>query len=191
MTDCNSGFLIFFAAVRTDGHQCSSSFGSMEEALDSIKKLVPNVVVVDIGIPRIAEPQSVRLTNERYPKPPMLVLADYEGGKRIFDGICAAAGGYLLRRTAPTRLLEPFKEVAGGGVPISPRPVAESQSHLTPHELRLLKLLVNGHNYKSAAAELRVSINTIRFHMRRVYEKLQVHSKSEAVAKAFRESIVR
>jgi DNA-binding NarL/FixJ family response regulator len=132
------------------------------------------------------------------------MLTVYDDDKRIFDALCAGACGYLLKKTPPARLLESLQEAAGGGSPMSPevarrvvslfreiRPPEDAGYHLTPHEIRLLKLLVEGHNYKTAAAELNLSVNTIRFHMKSVYEKLQVHSKSEAVAKGLRQRIVR
>jgi DNA-binding NarL/FixJ family response regulator len=110
----------------------------------------------------------------------------------------------LLKNTPPARLLECLKEAHSGGAPMSPgvaqkalalfreiKPPDSAEYHLTPHEIRLLRLLVEGHNYKTAAAELNVSVNTIRFHMRSIYEKLQVHSKSEAVSKALRQRIIR
>ncbi len=127
----------------------------------------------------------------------LLMLTVYEDDERIFDALCAGACGYLLKRTSPARLLESLREAVQGGSPMSPevarrvvklfrdfRPPEKADYQLTPHETRLLKLLVEGHTYKTAAAELNVSINTISFHMKHVYEKLQVHSKSEAVAKA-------
>jgi len=132
------------------------------------------------------------------------MLTVYDDDKRIFDALCAGACGYLLKKTPPARLLECLQEAAGGGAPMSPevprrvvslfreiRPPEEASYQLTPHEIRLLKLLVEGHNYKTAAVELNLSVNTIRFHMKSVYEKLQVHSKSEAVAKGLRQRIVR
>jgi len=121
----------------------------------------------------------------------------------VFDAICAGASGYLLKKTPPARLLEALGEVLHGGAPMSPevasrvialfrqfRPPPRSDHGLTPQETELLKLLVEGHNYKTAAAELDISINTIIFHIQNVYRKLQVHSKSEAVAKALRDRIV-
>ena len=132
------------------------------------------------------------------------MLTVYDDDQRIFDALCAGACGYLLKKTPPARLLESLKEVVGGGAPMSPdvarrvvtlfrefRPPADAGHQLTPHEIRILGLLVEGHNYKTSADELHVSINTIRFHMRSIYEKLQVHSKSEAVSKALRNRIIR
>jgi DNA-binding NarL/FixJ family response regulator len=132
------------------------------------------------------------------------MLTVYDDDERIFDALCAGASGYLLKKTAPARLLESLREAAAGGSPMSPevarrvialfrevRPPAQADYDLTPHERRLLGMLVEGHNYKTAAAELGVSVNTVSFHVRHVYQKLQVHSRSEAVAKALRERIVR
>ena len=132
-----------------------------------------------------------------------LVLTIYEDDRRILDALCAGATGYLLKKTPPDRLLGYLRDAVEGGSPMSPEiarrvitlfrefaPPESPDYRLTPHELRLLKLLVEGHQYKTAAAELGVSIGTIRFHMQRVYEKLQVHSKSEAVAKALRSRLL-
>src|SRR5262249_46645622 len=112
--------------------------------------------------------------------------------------------GYLLKRTPPVRLLECLKEAVAGGAPMSPevasrvirlfreiRPPESAYYELTPHETRLLQLLVDGHIYSTAAEVLNVSVNTVKFHMRQVYEKMQVHSKSEAVAKALRDRVVK
>jgi DNA-binding NarL/FixJ family response regulator len=109
----------------------------------------------------------------------------------------------LLKKTPPARLLESLKETVSGGAPMSPevasrvislfreiRPPDRADYELTPHETRLLKLLIEGHNYKTAAAELRVTTHTVSFHLRSIYEKLQVHSKSEAVAKALKNRLV-
>jgi DNA-binding NarL/FixJ family response regulator len=127
------------------------------------------------------------------------MLTVYDEDERVFDALCAGASGYLLKKTPPARLLESISEAAGGGAPMSPeiarkvvalfhdiRPPRQADHDLTPHELRLLKLLVDGHSYKTAAAELGVTYNTICFHIKNIYSKLQVHSKSEAVTKALR-----
>jgi DNA-binding NarL/FixJ family response regulator len=132
-----------------------------------------------------------------------LTLTVYEDDERIFDALCAGASGYLLKKTAPARLLESLREAVEGGAPMSPeiarrvvelfreiRPPDRADYRLTPHETRILKLLVEGHNYKTAAAELAVTPSTINFHLRNIYEKLQVHSKTEAVVKALRNRLV-
>ena len=187
----------------TSGFHCTGSFRTMEEALDKIGLDLPDVALVDIGLPGMNGIDGVRLLKERYPVLTLLMLTVYDDNDRIFDALCAGACGYLLKKTPPARLLESLKEAASGGAPMSPevarrvvalfrefRPPDRVDYNLTPHELRLLKLLVEGHNYKTAAAELAVTPSTINFHLRSVYEKLQVHSKTEAVVKALRHRLV-
>jgi DNA-binding NarL/FixJ family response regulator len=127
----------------------------------------------------------------------------YDDDDNIFDALCAGASGYLLKNTPPARLLEGLKEVVSGGSPMSPevarkvielfrkvRPPHLATNQLTQQETEIIKLLVEGHSYKTAAFELGISINTVSFHLKNVYTKLQVHSKSEAVSKALRDKIV-
>ncbi len=175
----------------------------MEEALEKIKGDLPNVALVDIGLPGMNGIEGIRILKERHPDLVLLMLTVYEDDEYIFDALCAGAGGYLLKKTAPARLIESVREAMDGGAPMSPeiaskviklfrdiRPPDRADYNLTPHETRLLKMVVEGHNYKTAAAELGVSVTTVAFHMRNIYEKLQVHSKSEAVAKALRNRLV-
>jgi DNA-binding NarL/FixJ family response regulator len=181
----------------TDGFVCAGSYRSVEEALDKISHQLPDLVLMDIGLPGMSGIEGLRILKERYPDMLLLMLSVYDDDERIFDAMCAGASGYLLKKTPPVKLLESIKEVIEGGAPMSPevarrvialfreiRPPERADYELTPHETRLLKLLVEGHNYKTAAAELNVSVHTVSFHLRSIYEKLQVHSKSEAVAKA-------
>lgn len=187
----------------TDGFACTGAFRSMEEALYRIKGDVPDVVLSDIGLPGMDGIEGIRILKEQYPQITILMLTVYDDDERIFDAICAGASGYLLKRTPPARLLESLREAVAGGSPMSPevasrvlnlfreiRPPEKAEYDLTPHELRLLRLLVEGHNYKTAAKEIKNSVNTVKFYIKRIYEKLQVHSKSEAVAKALRERII-
>jgi DNA-binding NarL/FixJ family response regulator len=188
----------------TEGYQCTASFRSMEEALLGIHYKLPDVALVDIGLPGMSGIEGIRELKARHPELLLLMLTVYDDDERIFEALCAGAHGYLLKKTPPARLLESLKDAANGGAPMSPevasrviklfrevRPPEHADYRLSPHELRLLKLLVEGHNYKTSAAELGVSVNTISFHMRHVYEKLQVHSKSEAVAKALRQRLIK
>jgi DNA-binding NarL/FixJ family response regulator len=188
----------------TPGYRCTAAFPSMEEALAGLARHPPHVALVDLGLPGMSGLEGIRALKSRFPDLLVLVLTVYDDDERIFEAMCAGACGYLLKKTPPARLLESIKEVVDGGAPMSPEvarrviglfreitPPAHAEYHLTPHETRLLRLLVDGHNYKTAAAELHVSVNTVSFHMRRVYEKLQVHSKSEAVAKALRQRLIR
>ena len=187
----------------TPGFRCTGRFRTMEQAMEGLHE-PPHVVLLDIGLPGMSGIDGARWLRERFPGTAALILSVYDDDERIFEAMCAGASGYLLKNTAPARLLEGIGEVAAGGAPMSPevarrviqlfrevKPPGRADYQLTPHELRLLKMLVDGHNYKTAGTELGVTVNTISFHMRRIYEKLQVHSKSEAVAKALRQGLVR
>lgn len=188
----------------TEGFSCVGSYRSMEEALERIKHHVPDVVLSDIGLPGMDGIEGVRILKERFPNLTILMLSVYDDNERIFDALCAGASGYLLKKTPPAKLIDSLKDAVSGGAPMSPevarkvitifrqyRPPEKVDYDLTPHEIRLLKLLVEGHSYKTAAFELNVSVNTISFHLKSIYEKLQVHSKSEAVAKALQNRLIK
>jgi DNA-binding NarL/FixJ family response regulator len=187
----------------TEGFACTGSYRSMEDAMRQIKSNVPDVLLSDIGLPGMDGIEGIGILKEQYPEMTILMLTVYDDDERIFDAICAGASGYLLKRTPPAKILENIREAVSGGAPMSPevasrviklfrevRPPEKVDFDLTPHETRLLKLLVDGHNYTTAAEELNVSYNTIKFHMRHIYEKMQVHSKSEAVSLALRNGVV-
>jgi DNA-binding NarL/FixJ family response regulator len=187
----------------TSGFSCTGSYRTMEEGLERIPHALPDIVLCDIGLPGMDGIKGVRILKERHPQLLVLMLTVYEDDDRIFDAICAGASGYLLKKTQPAQLIESLREVTQGGAPLSPeiarrvvelfralRPEERKSYDLTPHETRILKLFVQGHNYKTAAAELGVAVGTINFHVRNIYEKLQVHSRSEAVAKALLNRLV-
>ena len=187
----------------TPGFRCAASFRTMEDALAGMSSSQPDVILTDIGLPGMSGVEGTRLLRERFPLVPILALTVYDDDANVFNAICAGASGYLLKNTPPGRLLDSLQEVADGGAPMSPevarrvlalfrqfRPPERALSALTPQEMTLLKLMVEGHHYKTAASEMGISINTVSFHLRHIYEKLQVHSKTEAVAKALREHLV-
>jgi DNA-binding NarL/FixJ family response regulator len=186
------------------GFQCTGRWGSVEEAIDAIPAASPHVILADIGLPGMSGIEGTRLLRKLYPDVQVLVLTVYNDDDRIFRAMCAGASGYLLKNTPPAKLLESLREVSEGGAVMSPsvarrvidlfqryRPVESAGFGLSPQEIRLLKLLGEGHHYKTAATELQISVHTVNFYLKRIYEKLQVHSKSEAVAKAFREGLIR
>jgi DNA-binding NarL/FixJ family response regulator len=193
-----------FLIDNTPGYRCTGAFGSMEEAFPAAEPGRADIALMDLGLPGMSGLEGIRRFKERYPRLHLVALTVYEDEERIFEALCAGASGYLLKKTPPARLLECLQDVVQGGAPMSPevarrvitlfrafRPPQRAEHDLTPHEVRLLGLLAEGHSYKTAAATLGSSVNTVAFHMKNIYAKLQVHSKSEAVAKALRDGIVR
>ena len=187
----------------TEGFKCTGSYRSVEEAIQKIRSDVPDVLLSDIGLPGMSGIEGVKVLKEKYPQMLILMLTVYDDDERIFEALCAGASGYLLKRTQPSKLIENMREAVSGGAPMSPEvaskvvklfrefsPPERADYDLTPHETRLLKLLTDGHNYTTAAKKLGVSYNTIKFHVRNIFDKLQVHSKSDAVIKALRDRLV-
>jgi DNA-binding NarL/FixJ family response regulator len=187
----------------TEGFACVDCFRSMEDALSRVWRSLPHVVLNDIALPGMSGIEGISILKARYPSILVLMLTIYDDDDRIFDAICAGASGYLLKKTPPARLLDSIREAVEGGAPMSPdvarrviatfratRPSGRADHDLTPHEIRVLRLFVEGHNYKTAAAELSVSVHAVSFHLRSIYAKLHVHSKTEAVAKALRHGFV-
>jgi DNA-binding NarL/FixJ family response regulator len=147
--------------------------------------------------------EGIGILRERYPELLIVALTIYDDENGVFAALCAGASGYLLKNMPPARLLESLKEVATGGAPMSPEvarqvvklfrefhPPERADYRLTSQETELLKLIVDGHSYKTAAAALGITVRTVAFHLQNVYQKLRVHSKSEAVAKALRNKLV-
>lgn len=187
----------------TPGFACVGAYRTMEDALKGLESQLPDVILTDIGLPGMSGIEGTRLLCERVPHVPIVALTVYGDDDNVFRAICAGASGYLLKNTPPARLLESLTEVANGGAPMSPevarrvvelfrksRPPERAAYHLTPQETELLKLMVEGHHYKTAANVMGISTNTVSFHLKNIYEKLQVHSKTEAVAKILRERLI-
>ena len=187
----------------THGFACSGGYRTMEDALRSIESDERTVILTDLGLPGMSGIDGIRLLRQRFPDTPILALTVYDNDGQIFDALCAGATGYLLKNTPPARLLEALEEAVGGGAPMSPdvalrvvrlfrefRPPEQASYGLTPQEHELLKLLADGHQKKTAAAAMGISVNTVSFHLKNIYEKLQVHSNTQAVAKALRERLI-
>ena len=187
----------------TPDFRCVDSFGSMETALEKIESDSADLILTDIGLPRMNGIEGTRILRDKFPTLPIIVLTIHGEDDKIFQALCAGASGYLLKNTAPARIVEAIREVLNGGAPMSPdvarrvvhlfrtfTPPTEVEYRLTEQERRILKMLVDGHHYKTAAYELGIAVSTVSFHLKNIYEKLQVHSKTEAVAKALREKII-
>ncbi len=187
----------------SEGFRCVGSYFSGEETLEKVERQLPDVILMDIGLPKMSGIEVIQQLKIRHPKILFLILTVYDDDTRIFNSLCAGASGYLLKKTQPAKLLEGITEAINGGAPMTPeiahrviefftrqRPMNSSECHLTPHEIRLLKLLAEGHSYRSSASILGVTTHTVSFHLRNIYEKMHVHSKSEAIAKALRDHLI-
>lgn len=188
----------------TPGFACEERFASVEQALAGLRRTAPpHVLLLDIHLPGRLGSQSVGLFRERFPAMQVVMLTVYASEDRILEAICNGACGYLLKKTPPAELLAAVGDAHQGGSPMSSevarkvvtllRQVPRAERDETPlagHELRLLKLLAEGHSYQACGSRMNVSVNTIRNYIRSIYEKLQVHSRSEAVSKALRGRLI-
>ncbi len=187
----------------TPGYRCRAVFASVEAALRGLAAFAPRVILLDIHLEGMLGSRGVPLLREKFPGAQVVMLTVYSHEDEIFESIRNGACGYLLKGTPPARLLSAIAEAADGGAPMSPeiarkvielfqrtRPAERLKHDLTPHEVRLLGLLSRGHSYERAAEEFGISVNTLRNYIRSIYQKLHVHSKSEAVSKALRGGIL-
>jgi len=187
----------------TPGYVCVGAFPSVEEALRLIDQRLPEVLLLDIQLPGMPGSEGVRVFREKFPPIEIVMLTVLAEQDKVFESICNGACGYLLKETPPAKLLEAIREARNGGAPMSPEiarkvvklfqqtgPPEKFDQQLTPQEARLLKLLAEGYSYARAAEQLKISVNTVRDYIRSIYDKLHVHSKSEAVSKALRNRLI-
>jgi DNA-binding NarL/FixJ family response regulator len=184
---------------RADGFECVSQYGSAEEALKELPKVTPEVVLMDINLPGMNGVECVRQLKQILPKTQVMMLTVYEDTENIFNALAAGASGYMLKRTPSKELLEAIKDVQRGGSPMTmhiARKVVQSfqrkaettspTENLSEREQQVLDLLSQGLMYKEIADKLAISYETVHTYIRRIYEKLQVRTRTEAVAKFLR-----
>jgi DNA-binding NarL/FixJ family response regulator len=186
----------------TPGMSCIGAFGMCESALESFVREVPHVLLMDIGLPGMSGIDGARLVKARYPFVDILMLTVYDDDEKIFQSICAGASGYILKNADPTELINAILEIQTGapmsaliarrvlGMVRLQAPIPHQDMDLTPRELDILHSLVDGLSYKKIADKLFISPLTVHSHIKRIYEKLQVHSKSAAVSKALKNKLV-
>jgi DNA-binding NarL/FixJ family response regulator len=184
------------------GYDCVGDWSTVEAALADRSLGRAEVLLLDLELPGMDGDEGVELFMARFPSLIVLMFTAFDDDERVFASLCRGARGYLLKNTAPARLLEAIREAADGGSPMSPtiarkvvhllgKTAPEPRRHpLTEREKELLALLADGHSYASSAADLGITINTVRNHIRSIYEKLQVHTQGEAVSKALRAGLI-
>ena len=182
----------------TKGYRCVSAYPDCETALRDIEMDLPDVVLMDIGLPGMSGIEGIREFKKTWPEQNIIVLTVHEDDDLVFEALCAGACGYLIKGMPPEKLLAAIREAQQGGAPMS-APIArlvvrsfqiENHSPLTPRETEILTQLCKGKSYKMIAGTLFISQDTVRSHIRHIYQKLHVRSKSEAVVKALKERLV-
>lgn len=183
----------------SDGFECSAAYESAEEALRFLPAYKPDVVLMDIQLPRMSGIECVEKLKVQNPDIQVMMLTVYEDDEKVFKSILAGASGYILKRTPPAELLEAIRELHEGGSPMSDqiaRKVVQAfqqmgksskeTENLSSREMEILSYLARGYNDKEIADKLFLSIKTVRTHLRNIYKKLHVRSRTEAVLKYLR-----
>ena len=195
---------LFHLVNESSGFKCVGAYEDCLDLLENVSKDKPDVVLMDIQMPGISGIEAVGMLKEKYPDIKILMQTIFEDNEKIFQSILAGASGYILKNTSPARILEFIKETYEGGAPMSPTvatkvmkmmvdqsPSAKQISfNLSEREKEILSFLVEGMSYKMIADACFISLDTVRSHIKSIYEKLHVHSKGEAVAKAIKSRIV-
>jgi DNA-binding NarL/FixJ family response regulator len=183
---------------------CTGAFPDANKLVRNMQMAGPDIVMMDINMSGISGIEAVQLIKEKFPEVLILMQTVFEDNDKIFAAICAGASGYLLKKTSPQKMIEAIRETYLGGAPMTPSVAVKVLQmfrlhgsdekkefiDLSAREKEILALLVKGKSYKSVASACFISIDTVSTHVRHIYEKLHVHSKSEAVAKAINQKLI-
>ena len=188
----------------SSGFMCAGAFANCNNLVKDIESTSPDVILMDIEMPGMNGIEAVKIVKEKFPDVKILMETIFDENDKIFQSICNGAEGYILKNTAPAQILSAIKEIYEGGAPMTPsiaskvlkmfkNPPIENISeefNLTDREKEILKCLVEGMSYKMIADTCFISADTVNGHIKNIYKKLQVHSKSEAVVKAIKSKLV-
>jgi DNA-binding NarL/FixJ family response regulator len=187
----------------SDGFEVVGAFKNCNHIEEEVQGLDPDVILMDIDMPGTNGIEGLKRMRKVNTKAKVLMLTVFDDNKNVFEAIRSGANGYLLKKTPPAKLIEYINEANSGGAPMTSSIATQvlrmftdqnaqqgEDYHLSEREKQVLQLLVNGYSYKMIASEMFISIDTVRSHIKKIYEKLHVNSKSEAVAKAFKDKIV-
>jgi DNA-binding NarL/FixJ family response regulator len=189
----------------SDDFSCVGTYESVEDLLDEIEEKTPDVILMDIQLPGISGIEGVKKAKLISQKINTIMLTVHEDNKNIFEALMAGASGYLLKTTPPSQIIDSIKDAHEGGSPMNSNIAnkvinlmriahsdkdLENKIELSERETEILQKISIGTGYKNIADELFISIHTVRYHIRNIYEKLQVHNQSEAVSKAFKQGLI-
>lgn len=187
----------------SDGFEVLSSFKNCNNVVEEVQAFKPDVILMDIDMPGVNGLEGLKLVRDVDTNVKILMLTVFDDNKNVFQAISNGANGYILKKTPPGKLLEYIAEAQSGGAPMTSSIATQvlrmfssmnnekgEDYNLSDREKQVLQLLVDGYSYKMIAGEMFIAIDTVRSHIKKIYEKLHVNSKSEAVAKAFKDKIV-
>jgi two-component system nitrate/nitrite response regulator NarL len=186
----------------TEGFELCGAFHDCNNVLTDVEKTLPDIVLMDIDMPGVSGIDATRIIKQHLPNVHVIIQTVFEDQEAIFNAIRAGASGYLLKSGNAGKIMEAIHDVLAGGAPLTPSVAARVMRHfkeeyqpavdfgLSDREKETLKLLVEGHSYKMIADELSISYNTVNSHIKRIYEKLQVHSLGEAISKTIQQRIL-
>lgn len=192
---------LFMLLNGSDGFLVVGAFGNPTNIIEQYNSLKPDIILMDIDMPETSGLQGLQMLRQVSTDVKVLMLTVFDDNQHVFDAIKAGANGYILKKTPPAKLIEYIQEANTGGAPMSSSIATQvlkmfssiqntgNKQHdynLSERETQVLQLLVNGYSYKMIASEMYIAIDTVRSHIKKIYEKLHVNSKSEAVAKAFK-----
>ena len=195
---------LFKLINRSPGFVCTGAYPNCDNVLEKIEATRPDVVLMDIEMPGMNGIEAVKIIKQQFPKVQVLMQTIFHDDDNIFNAICAGASGYILKKATPTKIIEAIRETYNGGAPMTPS-IAEKvlnmfriqteqtqaeKIDLSDREKEILTLLVKGKSYKMIAADCFISFDTVNSHIKNIYEKLHVHSKSEAVVKAINQKLI-
>jgi len=187
----------------SDGFNVVASYKNCNNIIPELEAWKPDVILMDIDMPGVNGIEGLKKVREQNQDVKVLMLTVFDDNKNVFEALKNGANGYLLKKTPPAKLLEYIGDVASGGAPMTSSIATQvlkmfsempqqtnNEYNLSDREKQVLQLLVNGYSYKMIANDMFIAIDTVRSHIKKIYEKLQVNSKSEAVAKAFKDKLI-
>ena len=187
----------------SEGFDVLAAFKNCNNILEEVEAFNPDVILMDIDMPGVNGLEGLKKVRAVNTNVKILMLTVFDDNKNVFEAISNGANGYILKKTPPAKLLEYIAEAQTGGAPMTASVATQvlkmfssmnndkgEDYNLSDREKQVLQLLVEGYSYKMIAGEMYIAIDTVRSHIKKIYEKLHVNSKSEAVAKAFKDKLV-